>query len=106
MSETASPPAVLTLDLMEPWEAGLFLGLPVEKADRALALWRARKKGPPYVLFGGVIKYRRSDLIRWVETQTVDPSKGDTRNARPRARKGPRVAVKPARVAPKKRAAK
>jgi hypothetical protein len=98
---------------MEPWEAGLFLNLPLEKADRTLSLWRTRKKGPPYVVFGGLVRYRKSDLIRWVETQTVDPSKGDTRTARvarPRARKAAPAPVDVKRGRPlaaaKKRAAR
>lgn len=45
--------------------------LPEEVADRlrcalgTLANWRNQGKGPPYVKFGGMIRYREADLRRY-----------------------------------------
>jgi predicted DNA-binding transcriptional regulator AlpA len=41
---------------------------------RTLQTWRSDKVGPPYVRVGRAIRYRRSDLIAWMVSNTVRPS--------------------------------
>jgi hypothetical protein len=40
-----------------------------------LGKWRQRKKGPPFLKVGGVIRYRLQDLQEWIERCRVVPSK-------------------------------
>ncbi len=55
-------------DLLREEQAARLLGLSV----RALQGWRSRRCGPPYVkLSNHTIRYRRRDLIAWVESQRV-----------------------------------
>jgi hypothetical protein len=44
-----------------------FLGL----STRTLQAWRSRSQGPAFVKAGRAIRYRRRDLISWVEANTV-----------------------------------
>ena len=44
-----------------------FLNLSV----RTLQSWRLRRAGPPFVHVGRAIRYRRRDLIAWIEANTV-----------------------------------
>ena len=37
---------------------------------RTLQAWRTKKGGPPFVRLGRVIRYRRKDLVRWLEENT------------------------------------
>jgi hypothetical protein len=36
-----------------------------------LEQWRWRKIGPPYIKAGGRVRYRKSDVDRWLESRTV-----------------------------------
>ena len=35
--------------------------------------WRSRRVGPPYSKFGNPIRYRRSEVLGWLEEQRVEP---------------------------------
>jgi len=56
--------------LMEA-EAADFLRLSV----RTLQAWRLRIAGPAFVQVGRAVRYRRRDLIAWIEANTVSPSR-------------------------------
>jgi Helix-turn-helix domain len=66
-SRTIDPDALLT----EVQVAELF-GLSV----RTLQAWRVRVAGPRFVQAGRAIRYRRRDLIDWVEANTMGPTAG------------------------------
>ena len=36
--------------------------------------WRSRGVGPPFFKFGNLIRYRRSDVLAWLEQQRIDPA--------------------------------
>ena len=56
--------------LMTPLEAAAFLNV----RPQTLATWRSSNRyGIPYVKVGHVVRYRRSDLERWLKGQTVTP---------------------------------
>jgi hypothetical protein len=40
-------------------------------SSRTLQAWRTSRKGPPFVRAGRAIRYRRRDLISWIEVNTV-----------------------------------
>jgi Helix-turn-helix domain len=42
---------------------------------RTLQAWRTRAFGPAYVQAGRAVRYRRRDLIAWIEASTVSPSR-------------------------------
>ena len=52
----------------------------------ALARFRCERRGPPYIRIGRVVRYRRTDLVHWMDANRVEPEKG-ARN-RARGRKG------------------
>jgi excisionase family DNA binding protein len=35
-----------------------------------LEKWRVRGEGPPFVKLGGAVRYRRSDVLAWIEENT------------------------------------
>jgi excisionase family DNA binding protein len=35
-----------------------------------LEKWRVRGQGPPFVKLGGRVRYRRSDVLAWIEENT------------------------------------
>jgi hypothetical protein len=54
-----------------------------ELKPQTLNKWRHRRRGPHYVELGGKIRYRKSDLLAWLNAKTVDPAKKkDQRRAR------------------------
>jgi hypothetical protein len=63
----ASPPSALFDDVV----AALILGV----STALLSQWRADDRGPPYVRVGRAIKYRRSDLDHYVDTQRHVPQR-------------------------------
>jgi Helix-turn-helix domain len=64
-----------TLDeLLTEVQAADFLRLSV----RTLQAWRARKFGPAFVRAGRAIRYRRRDLIAWIEANTTSPCRIST----------------------------
>jgi hypothetical protein len=38
---------------------------------RTLQSWRMRLAGPPFVQVGRAVRYRRRDLIAWIDANTV-----------------------------------
>lgn len=42
-------------------------------SPRTLQAWRRQKVGPAYCAAGRAIRYRRRDLIAWVESNLVRP---------------------------------
>jgi hypothetical protein len=52
--------------------AAEFLSLSV----RTLQAWRLRGDGPPFVQAGRAVRYRRSDLVLWINENTVTRRKG------------------------------
>lgn len=60
--------------LLTPDEAAAILDIPI----RTLKLWRLDNLGPPYCQFGPrTIRYRSTDLERWIEQQTITPGEHD-----------------------------
>jgi hypothetical protein len=57
--------------LLTEAEAADFLRLSV----RTLQAWRIRIAGPAFVHVGRAVRYRRRDLITWIEANTVSPSR-------------------------------
>lgn len=64
--------------LPEIWAADL-LGL----SSRTLQAWRAQNDGPAFVRAGRAIRYRRRDLIAWIEANTVASSNARSQNVPP-----------------------
>lgn len=55
--------------LLDQGAAAAILG----RSHRTLEGWRCRGYGPRYIRVGGAVRYRQSDLDRWLRQQTVDP---------------------------------
>jgi predicted DNA-binding transcriptional regulator AlpA len=53
--------------LLKEQEVADLLGLSV----RTLQSWRIRLAGPPFVQVGRAIRYRRRDLVAWIDANTV-----------------------------------
>lgn len=53
----------------------------VSAKPQTLIAWRMLGKGPPYVRIGRSIRYRKSDLVNWLEEQTVRPGKRELATA-------------------------
>jgi excisionase family DNA binding protein len=49
--------------LLNEKEAARFLSM----SYRTLQSWRSAGEGPPYLKLGRSIRYRRSDLMSWIE---------------------------------------
>lgn len=75
----AAHPAETDALLMEVHAAKL-LSLSV----RTLQAWRLKGSGPAYVQAGRAIRYRRCDVLAWIDANIID--------ATPKAREGQRVA--------------
>jgi predicted DNA-binding transcriptional regulator AlpA len=58
----ADPDALLT-----ETQVGRLLGL----STRTLQSWRLRRAGPLFVQAGRAVRYRRSDLVAWIDANTV-----------------------------------
>ena len=57
--------------LMNTKETAIYLGV----KEGTLAVWRTNKTYPiPYIKIGSHIKYRKSDLDKWIEDRTVSPT--------------------------------
>jgi hypothetical protein len=57
--------------LLTEAEAADFLRLSV----RTLQAWRIRITGPAFVQVGRAVRYRRRDLIGWIDANTVSQSR-------------------------------
>jgi hypothetical protein len=56
-------------DLLDEQEAAVILSKPAG----TLRQWRSRGLGPPYVKLGMSIRYRRTDLERFITDNTIQP---------------------------------
>ncbi len=56
--------------LLTEVQVGQLLGLSI----RTLQAWRVRQAGPPFVQAGRAIRYRRSDLVSWIDANTMGSS--------------------------------
>lgn len=54
-------------ELITPAQLAIELGNEVQ----TLSVWRLHKKGPKYIRVGRLIRYRRSDIEAWLDSQTV-----------------------------------
>jgi predicted DNA-binding transcriptional regulator AlpA len=64
--------------LLTELEAAELLGL----STRTLQSWRMQETGPAYVRAGRAIRYRRRDLLTWIDSNTVrGTGTTDQRNA-------------------------
>ncbi len=61
------------MELLSSEEAGALLKI----EPLTLATWRFQKKGPPYYKLGGLVRYDKAALIKWVEEQLHLPEKKD-----------------------------
>jgi hypothetical protein len=43
---------------------------------RTLQSWRIRMAGPPFVQVGRAVRYRRRDLIVWIDANTIGSRSG------------------------------
>lgn len=55
--------------LMTEVDAADFLRLSI----RTLQAWRSQGRGPGFVRVGRAIRYRKADLIAWIDAQAVSP---------------------------------
>jgi len=53
--------------LLKEEDAAHLLSLSV----RTLQAWRVRIAGPPFVHVGRAVRYRRRDLIAWIDANTI-----------------------------------
>ena len=56
--------------LRDTVDAAGYLDLP----PRTLDMWRYKGTGPPYIKIGRHVRYRQSDLDRYLDSRTVDPT--------------------------------
>jgi hypothetical protein len=69
------PANTLSLDtdaLLREQDAADLLSLSV----RTLQSWRNRMAGPPFIQVGRAVRYRRRDLIAWIDANTIGASMG------------------------------
>lgn len=55
--------------LLTPSEVAEVLGVPLA----TLYNWRLRHSGPPALKIGRHLRYRSSDLLRWLDSRAVAP---------------------------------
>jgi hypothetical protein len=68
-------PQTPTDELFDESGAAKFLDPDVQELrPETLNKWRVRHRGPRYIRLGGKIRYRRSDLLAWLEEQRIDPA--------------------------------
>lgn len=57
-------------DLLTPKQAAALLGL----SAWTMEVWRATKRYPlPYIKVGASVRYRRQDILKFLESRLVDP---------------------------------
>ena len=49
------------------------LAAALQMQPQSLADWRYRCVGPRYIKLGQLVRYRRSDVEEWLDSQTVRP---------------------------------
>jgi predicted DNA-binding transcriptional regulator AlpA len=70
MRTNTTTKARIDKDLLNATEAAAFLTMGVQ----TLADWRSAGVGPRYIKVGRNVRYRRSDLLQWLEMRAVEPS--------------------------------
>lgn len=60
--------------LLSTKEAAEFIGI----KPATLEHWRWENVGPPYLKVGRAVRYRKLDLILWLEGQQVEPQPSST----------------------------
>jgi excisionase family DNA binding protein len=54
-------------ELLTTEETAAYLGV----KPQSLAIWRLRGENLPFVKVGRLVRYRRSDVEKWIESRTV-----------------------------------
>lgn len=72
MSKTRQP-CEKDLEMLIPEDASKLLQIDA----KTMAAWRCRQEGPPYVKLGGLVRYRRKDLLAWVHENLVQTGQRD-----------------------------
>ncbi len=65
-NKAQSPSAVADAALLNETQAAQLLGITI----RALQGWRLRGDGPLYVKLGRLVRYRRSEIERWLDAHS------------------------------------
>ncbi|MBS4084027.1 MAG: helix-turn-helix domain-containing protein [Rhizobiales bacterium] len=63
LHQALQEPEALLLEI----QAAKLLNLSV----KTLQAWRNRKRGPTFIRAGRAVRYRRSDILQWVEANAV-----------------------------------
>ena len=78
LQNTGRPPSSI-LHLLTPSEVAEITGLSIE----TLAQWRSQRRGIPFVKVSrNCVRYRQSDLDRWLEERIVSVVAGTTTERR------------------------
>lgn len=56
-----------TRELMDESALAAFIGVAVQTLQK----WRWQRSGPAFVKIGRLVRYRRADVERWLDAQTV-----------------------------------
>lgn len=59
-------------ELLTTAEAAQVLGV----QPQSLAVWRLRGENLPFIKVGRLVRYRRSDVEKWLEAQTISVREG------------------------------
>jgi predicted DNA-binding transcriptional regulator AlpA len=74
MNAPAMPPSEWRPDpLLSVVDVAIWLGKP----KATLYAWHSRKKGPRAIRVGNTLRYRRSDVERWLDAHTDAPTDQD-----------------------------
>jgi hypothetical protein len=73
---------------LEEWLTEQETAAEIGKSVRTLRVWRRRRIGPPYALFGRTVKYRTLALVEHFRAAEIQPPR--TRKQGQRARGSPR----------------
>ncbi len=63
----ALPDAVVMTPLLTPDQVSHYLGVPLG----TLANWRYQGRGPAFVRLGRHVRYRATDVAKWISSQLV-----------------------------------
>lgn len=62
----------LEMELLTEREVAQILGV----KPQSLAVWRLRGKNLPFLRVGRLVRYRKSDIEKWLDSQTVEVGEG------------------------------
>lgn len=60
------------MELLTEREVAQILGV----KPQSLAVWRLRGKNLPFLRVGRLVRYRKSDIEKWLDSQTVEVGEG------------------------------